>query len=94
MKEYSILNTFCPRPMLKGPKRSFVLVLGVESSSKIFANGRKNISKQTKNFHKQNVSQIEQNMLQKKTKNVRRNKQLKTSSYGKDNLFQEHYYIV
>ena len=47
-----------------------------------------------KNFHKQNVSQIEQNMLQKKTKNVRRNKQLKTSSYGKDNLFQEHYYIV
>ena len=46
--------------MLKGPKRSFtvVLVLGVESSSK-------NVAKGTKNFREQNLFQLEQNMFQK-----------------------------
>ena len=51
--------------MLKGPKRSFVVVVlllvGVESSSK-------NVTKVTKNVREQNLLQSEQNFLQREQK--------------------------
>ena len=68
--------------MLKGPKRSFVFLLGgVELCAKHIPNGTKNFRKQkfvtnrtknllkgTKNVREQNLFQVEQKMLQKEQK--------------------------
>ena len=56
---------FWPRAMLKGPKRSFVVVdLGMETWVE-------NALKGTKNAREQNLLQIKQKMLQEEQKNLR-----------------------
>ena len=64
--------------MLKGPKRSFVVVSvvvllgGVESWAKKFR--EKIVPKRTKNVREQNMFQLEQNVFQLEQKCYKRNK--------------------
>ena len=61
--------SFWPRALLKGPKRSFVvlvLVLGVESSSKNVTNGTNSVCKQNVLHNEQKMFQREQKMFANK----------------------------
>ena len=65
MIEHGKINhSFRPRDMLKGPKRSFVVVVlvGVDSSAKNVTKVIKNVTKGTKNVREQNLFQIEHKM--------------------------------